>query len=90
MAQVPQREFLDLVKAIGESKSKQEEDRIVAEEVHFLKKKIPEQVRAFAFAVQLFRRGRGSRIRCDLCAFPCDAERFAVCCLVHRVCRRRR
>ncbi len=28
-----QRDFFELVKAIGESKSKQEEDRIVAEEV---------------------------------------------------------
>ncbi len=32
------RDFFDLVKAIGESKSKQEEDRIVAEEVTYLKK----------------------------------------------------
>lgn len=32
------RDFFDLVKAIGESKSKQEEDRIVAEEVAYLKK----------------------------------------------------
>jgi hypothetical protein len=29
----PVREFFELVKAIGESKSKQEEDRIVTEEV---------------------------------------------------------
>lgn len=36
------REFFDLVKAIGESKSKQEEDRIISEEVAFLKKKIVE------------------------------------------------
>ncbi len=36
------REFFDLVKAIGESKSKQEEDRIIADEVVFLKKKIVE------------------------------------------------
>mgnify|MGYP006078676635 CR=1 FL=1 len=35
------REFFDLVKAIGESKSKQEEDRIIAEEVVYLKKAIP-------------------------------------------------
>lgn len=34
------RDFFELVKAIGESKSKQEEDRIVAEEVIFLKKVI--------------------------------------------------
>jgi AP-4 complex subunit epsilon-1 len=27
------KEFFDLVKAIGESKSKQEEDRIIADEV---------------------------------------------------------
>ena len=33
MASVPTRDFFDLVKAIGESKSKQEEDRIVADEV---------------------------------------------------------
>jgi AP-4 complex subunit epsilon-1 len=32
------RDFFDLVKAIGESKSKQEEDRIIAEEVVYLKK----------------------------------------------------
>lgn len=32
------KEYFELVKAIGESKSKQEEDRIVAEEVAFLKK----------------------------------------------------
>jgi AP-4 complex subunit epsilon-1 len=32
------RDFFDLVKSIGESKSKQEEDRIVAEEVAYLKK----------------------------------------------------
>lgn len=36
------RDFFELVRAIGESKSKQEEDRIVAEEILFLKKKIPE------------------------------------------------
>jgi AP-4 complex subunit epsilon-1 len=28
-----ERDFFELVKAIGESKSKQEEDRIIAEEV---------------------------------------------------------
>ena len=33
MATVTGRDFFDLVKAIGESKSKQEEDRIIAEEV---------------------------------------------------------
>lgn len=38
----PNRDFFELVKAIGESKSKQEEDRIISEEVIFLKKKIPE------------------------------------------------
>jgi AP-4 complex subunit epsilon-1 len=36
------RDFFELVKAIGESKSKQEEDRIVSDEVVRLKKKIPE------------------------------------------------
>ena len=35
------KEFLDLVKAIGESKSKQEEDRIITEEMQYLKKAIP-------------------------------------------------
>lgn len=29
------KDFFDLVKAIGESKSKQEEDRIIAEEVSY-------------------------------------------------------
>jgi AP-4 complex subunit epsilon-1 len=29
-----ERDFFELVKAIGESKSKQEEDRIIAEEVN--------------------------------------------------------
>lgn len=33
MTGVVGREFFDLVKAIGESKSKQEEDRIIAQEV---------------------------------------------------------
>ena len=33
-----QGDFYDLVKAIGESKSKQEEDRIIIEEVAYLKK----------------------------------------------------
>jgi hypothetical protein len=33
MAAVTGRDFFDLVKSIGESKSKQEEDRIIAEEV---------------------------------------------------------
>jgi len=37
------RDFFELVKAIGESKSKQEEDRIITEEIAFLKKKIVEQ-----------------------------------------------
>lgn len=37
------KDFFELIKAIGESKSKQEEDRIIAEEVAFLKKKISEQ-----------------------------------------------
>jgi hypothetical protein len=32
-AAVPVRDFFELVKAIGESKSKQEEDRIIADEV---------------------------------------------------------
>lgn len=35
------REFFDLCKAIGESKSKQEEDRIIAEEIIYLKKVLP-------------------------------------------------
>jgi AP-4 complex subunit epsilon-1 len=43
-AAVPNRDFFELVKAIGESKSKQEEDRIIGEEVLYLKKKIPELV----------------------------------------------
>lgn len=64
MTQVPQREFLDLVKAIGESKSKQEEDRIVAEEVHFLKKKIPEQVLYLRFS---FLEGDMCMLFCVLC-----------------------
>lgn len=34
------REFFELIKAIGESKSKQEEDRIIAKEVVTLKKKL--------------------------------------------------
>lgn len=34
------REFFELIKAIGESKSKQEEDRIIAREVVTLKKKL--------------------------------------------------
>jgi len=34
------REFFELIKAIGESKSKQEEDRIIAREVMTLKKKL--------------------------------------------------
>jgi hypothetical protein len=33
MIAVTGRDFFDLVKAIGESKSKQEEDRIITEEV---------------------------------------------------------
>lgn len=33
-------EFFELIKAIGESKSKQEEDRIIAREVATLKKKL--------------------------------------------------
>lgn len=36
------RDFFELVKAIGESKSKQEEDRIVTDEIVYLKKKISE------------------------------------------------
>ena len=36
------KEFLDLVKAIGEAKSKAEEERIVTEEIEVLKKKIAE------------------------------------------------
>ena len=34
------REFFELIKAIGESKSKQEEDRIITREVVTLKKKL--------------------------------------------------
>jgi AP-4 complex subunit epsilon-1 len=42
MSASPQvRDFFELVKAIGESKSKQEEDRIVADEVIYLKKVVP-------------------------------------------------
>eukprot|EP01039_Chlorochromonas_danica_P004528 gene4528-4966_t len=40
MAAIPSRDFFDLVKAIGESKSKQEEDRIITEEVIYLKKAV--------------------------------------------------
>lgn len=36
------KDFFELVKAIGESKSKQEEDRIIMSEVSVLKKKMPE------------------------------------------------
>eukprot|EP00903_Cladosiphon_okamuranus_P015171 g14026.t1 len=36
------KDFFELVKAIGESKSKQEEDRIIMNEVGVLKKKMPE------------------------------------------------
>lgn len=36
------RDFFEFVKSIGESKSKQEEDQIITEEVVFLKKKISE------------------------------------------------
>ena len=34
------REFFELIKAIGESKSKQEEDRIIVREIQTLKKKL--------------------------------------------------
>jgi AP-4 complex subunit epsilon-1 len=34
------KEFFELLKAIGESKSKQEEDRIIAKEVQCLKQKL--------------------------------------------------
>ena len=34
------KDFFDLVKAIGESKSKQQEDRIISDEVQTLKKKM--------------------------------------------------
>lgn len=34
------KEFFELIKAIGESKSKQEEDRIIASEIITLKKKL--------------------------------------------------
>ena len=37
------KDFFEFVKTIGESKSKQEEDHIIAEEVVFLKKKLQEQ-----------------------------------------------
>ena len=36
------RDFFDLVKSIGESRSKQEEDKIVLEEVAVLKQKLAE------------------------------------------------
>jgi hypothetical protein len=42
MAVASPRDFFDLVKAIGESKSKQEEDRIISEEVAYLKKIMPQ------------------------------------------------
>lgn len=34
------KEFFDLVKQIGESRSKQEEDKIIVHEVHTLKQKM--------------------------------------------------
>jgi hypothetical protein len=37
------KDFFELVKAIGESKSKQEEDRIIVQEVAVLKKKCQEK-----------------------------------------------
>lgn len=36
------KDFFEFVKSIGESKSKQEEDQIIVEEVVFLKKKLTE------------------------------------------------
>ncbi|CAM9808955.1 unnamed protein product [Choristocarpus tenellus] len=36
------KDFFELVKAIGESKSKQEEDRIIMKEVGVLKRQMPE------------------------------------------------
>jgi thymidine kinase len=36
------KDFFELVKAIGESKSKQEEDRIILDEVQALKKRMPD------------------------------------------------
>lgn len=34
------KDFFELVKSIGESKSKQEEDKIIAREMHVLKQKM--------------------------------------------------
>jgi AP-4 complex subunit epsilon-1 len=36
------KDFFELVKAIGESKSKQEEDRIILDEVQALKRRMPD------------------------------------------------
>ena len=49
------KQFFELVKAIGESKSKQEEDRIITAEVGILKQKLakkskPSEMKEFLFA----------------------------------------
>ena len=36
------KDFFELVKSIGESKSKQEEDRIILDEVQALKRRMPD------------------------------------------------
>ena len=51
------RDFFELVKAIGESKSKQEEDRIIVREVQNLKQRIGEK------QISGVRRARRSRAR---------------------------
>jgi hypothetical protein len=44
-AHLPRGDFFELVKAIGEARSKQEEDRIILEEIATLKAKMGSQVR---------------------------------------------
>jgi hypothetical protein len=43
-AHLPRGDFFELVKAIGEARSKQEEDRIILEEIATLKAKMGSQV----------------------------------------------
>ena len=42
VATLANKDFFEFVKAIGESKSKQEEDQIISEEVIYLKKRLAE------------------------------------------------
>jgi AP-4 complex subunit epsilon-1 len=80
------KEFFELLKAIGESKSKQEEDRIIAKEVQCLKQKLEPTPPGVTPPLQSKKRAKEFLVRYDLvwmcrCFIFCSGGRIVIVCL---------